>query len=168
MTENEIKEMLKDIIDNGAEYEYTCKDSNGDYCPYRKYKLGMEIYSYCEYRKVENWYVYLESDGSYILLRKRRIGKTIFDKIIFEGTEEECKKWIEEHTKKTWLEERKSCLSVSFSKEVINGYSAGVTEVCKKILEVEHNLEVNSETTEGFVIGKNQLRDIIKDLGVEV
>lgn len=45
------------------------------------------------------------------------------------------------------------------------GVKCGTEIICKKILEeVEHNVEVSSETTEGFVIGKNQLREIIKDL----
>lgn len=162
MTENEIKEMLKDIIDNGAEYEYTCKDSNGDYCLYRKYKLGMEIYSYYEFRKVEKWYVIHEGkteDGDIVYCRQSTFEKyyaSLNKEIFFKGTEEECKKWIEEHTKKTWLEKEIHRLAIAEDDIRVVAYS-----VCKKILEEMENRDLS-------YVSATTLRNIFKDLGVEL
>lgn len=64
MTEDKIKEMLKDIVDNDTEYEFTYKDYNGDYVPWIPFKLGYEIRDDYEYRKVEKTWLekYLEND----------------------------------------------------------------------------------------------------------
>lgn len=180
MTESEIKLMLKDIIDNNAEYEckpnfdcdVNCKRCRYEwYCNWRPYKLGDEIHPGWEYRKVEKWYIYKSiteangftkgNDGFWYCSVRYKDEHTIFS-----GSEEECEKWIKEHTKKTWLEERKSCLSVSLDKRTIaiNCYEAGVKEVCKKILEEVGNY---CECTDELV-GKEELFNIIKNLGIEL
>lgn len=70
---------------------------------------------------------------------------------------------------KTWLEENYSINNSPYTDFSNIFCRQAIEKVCKKILEeVDHQVEVSSETTEGFVIGKNQLRDIIIDLGVKI
>lgn len=174
MTDEEIKEMLNGIINNGEKWEcrpvikannaFDLEEKQNRYnFKYEPYKLGEEIHKDWEYRKVEVWCVFQwYKSGNYHLQRTEILNDNYDYIIMFEGTKEECEKWIEYHTNKTWLDERKSCLSVSFSKEVINGYSAGVTEVCKKVLE-------DIRTHEGIEqLTKFYIAEIIKDLGVDL
>lgn len=62
MTDEHIKEMLNGIINNDEKWEYTHIDRNGDYTPWKPYKLGDEIHDDWEYRKVETWYVLYGND----------------------------------------------------------------------------------------------------------
>lgn len=166
MTDSEIKEMLKDIIDNGAEYEFRWLRTDG-WSDWKPYRLGEEILyndSRYEYRKIEKWYVYLQSDGSYIFLRE--LGKkTIFDKIMFEGTKEECEKWIKEHTK-SWLEIVIAQKIDEESVHFISAYKLGVKDICQKILEEVKikNIYLSIESKINYFA----LEDIIKDLGVNL
>lgn len=173
MTEAEMKEMLLDIINNGAEYEYKhpethCIQSETKGCNncgkcWSKYKLGYEIHLDWKYRKVEKWYV-VENPYGFSIERDSKFETDPCRE--FEGSKEACEKWVEEHTKKTWLEEYIEDNATLEDRAMAYMMSK---DICKKILEeVDHQVEVSSETTEGFVIGKNQLRDIIIDLGVEV
>lgn len=176
MTENEIKAMLKDIIDNGAEYEYTYLDRNGDYRPYQKYKLGNEIFSNYEYRKVEMWCVFDFGDNDY---RTFKDDTNCAVPCVFEGTKEECEKWIEEHTK-TWLkktlnEKRKSSTKYTHTELDMYelGFENGIIEVCQKILEEVYNYSypthdpINDEDGP-LVVELGDLREIIEKLGVEL
>ena len=94
MTENEIKEMLNDIINNGAEYE--CRFIAGlNPHTWKPYKLGEGINEFYEYRKVEKWYVFCYGNNDYIIIKDvTSCGKPC----VFEGTKKECEKWVEEHT----------------------------------------------------------------------
>lgn len=121
MIEDKIKEMLKDIIDNGTEYE--CRDTScimslsnitKDICNkckmcqgerlWKPYKLGEAIHENFEYRKKEKWCVIkIECCPDYIITLKNEHNK---NELYFESYQkEECEKWVEKHTKKTWLEE---------------------------------------------------------------
>lgn len=160
MTEEQIKEMLNGIINNDEKWEYRWCTADG-WSSWKDYKLGYEIYDNYEYRKVDVWYV-LEDDryDNNFLLQNYK-GDPIYNPIRFVGTKEACEKFIQDHTKKTWMEERKSCLSVSFGKKNINCYEAGATEICKKILEEMENRALSG-------VGATTLRNIFKDLGVEL
>lgn len=179
MTNSDIREMISDIVNNNAEYEVKkCNRQcnvvdDGLYCccEYKKwipYKLGDEIHSDCEYRKVEKWYVYESGDTYETRTYKTEPLPKGCEKYthLFEGTKEECDEWIKENNNKTWLDERKSCLSVSFSKEVINGYSAGATEICKKILEKANGM--NKQLDRYHKINIIELESIIKELGIYI
>lgn len=177
MTSIEIKVMLKDIIDNDVQYECrpnTILLSNPPQFPeWEEYRLGDEIHSDWEYRKVEKWYVYLESDGSYVTSNEHRIGDTIFDKVVFEDSKEACEKWVEENTKKTWLEDAiESQLSHPFAPSCSNSeikkvcFKNGAEEVCKKILdELGVKLPFYIDTGRNCLL--KDIAEIIKDLGVE-
>lgn len=179
MTDEQVKSMLKDIINNGSEYEckpnFECDTDGCDicrykgYCDWRPYKLGDEIHPDWEYRKVEKWYVFDYEDNDY------RIFKDDIDcavPVVFEGSKEACEKWVKEHTKKIWLEERKSCLSLLFERKAINCYETGVKEVCKKILEEVDSYKWNYDDYDmerSFdVIEVSDIHKVIKDLGVEL
>lgn len=175
MTEKQIKEMLSGIINNGEKWEYTHIDRNGDYTPWKLYKLGEAIYENWEYRKVEKWYV--ESTD------RDKEGRIIFSvvshqplldsNIYFVGTKEECEKWIKDHTQKTWLEE--NCFKFSSDDKIRHPYvyCTAAEEICKKILEeVDKNVVFkefeNYEHGKALCITLDKLEDIIKDLGVEL
>ena len=123
MTEDKIKEMLKDIVNNGAEYEYRntfcnigctllkitkdlcnkCKMCPGEKSLWKPYKLGDEIKQNFTYRKVEKWYV-VKVDGN----KSMTIDEEIFNHhylknaaLFCSNSKEDCVKWIEENTKKT-------------------------------------------------------------------
>lgn len=89
MTENEIKEMLKDIIDNGAEYEFRWHTAYG-WSDWKHYELGNKICDRYEYRKVEKWYVVKETDQTFNISPYERAIR--YNPIHFEGTKEECEK----------------------------------------------------------------------------
>ena len=107
MTEEQKKEMLNGIINNGEKWE--CRkvvttvafgvDLHSDWLPY---KLGDEIHSNWEYRKVEKWYVVKETNQTFTICSYEKAKQ--YNSIHFEGSKEECEKWVEEY-KKTWLEE---------------------------------------------------------------
>lgn len=108
--------------------------------------------------------------------KKRNAENTIgaFIQITFK-TKEECEKWIEEHTQKTWLEENYP-LNEEFPYDILGINEVkqdAITEVCKKILEeVEKNVVFkdfeNYEHGKALCITLDKLEDIIKDLGVEL
>lgn len=52
MTEEQIKEMLNGIINNGEKWEYRWCTADG-WSNWKDYKLGYEIFDNYEYRKVE-------------------------------------------------------------------------------------------------------------------
>lgn len=179
MTEEQKKEMLNGIINNGEKWEGRCTKKlfcfNNYNTPcednhkWQPYKLGDEIHDDWEYRKVETWYVFKNVNFQYETL-KNKVGRNI-DKLVFEGTKEECEKWIEEHTKKTWLEETFPLglivgdLHMEGEKE-----RKGATEVCKKILE-EVKCKIAEKRKLGFTfvnIDAKELKEIIKELGIEV
>lgn len=123
MTDEQIKEMLNGIINNGEKWE--CRPieiedyvdiSSDDWQPY---KLGDEIHADWEYRKVKTW---LEEKLSFY--------------------DQDCESEYNEGGK--------------------DGYKAGATEVCKKILEEADN-RFNHNTSVYSI-----LEDIIKDLGIEL
>ena len=76
---------------------------------------------------------------------------------------EECEKWIEEHTKKTWLEEY---LNINCDDKIeAHNSKIDIENVCKKILEEVEKQTVN----EGCVaITSFELKEIIKELGIEL
>ena len=156
MTEDKIKQMLKDIIDNGARYGYipvnTKRTSNSPQTSkFKEYHLGEEINPEYKYIKIQLFYVWDSSEG-YII---NDIDDQPFD-CMFKGTYEECKEWIEKKANKSWLEERlnkfRSATDEYYFKE-------GAREVCQKILE---KLETHS------IYGTDLIRDVIKKLGVKI
>lgn len=168
MTEEHIKEMLNGIINNGEKWECRALPHCGicfeEHCQtlcahkWQPYKLGDEIHADWEYRKVETWCVFKCKDNIY-LRGKKEILENDHIELIFEGTKEECEKWIEEHTKKSWLEEyMKSTCSNKFERD---NTKIDITEVCKKILE-----EADKEV--GLCSASYYLKLIIKDLGIEL
>ena len=103
MTENQIKNMLSDIINNGAEYE--CRHLCGE-CDYKrkncddtctmtdrlwnKYHLGEEVRSDYEYRKVIK-YVVIMFHNRYLMYDKSIVGNDM--KIYFESkSKEKCRR----------------------------------------------------------------------------
>lgn len=182
MTDEQIKKMLNGIINNDEKWEYTHIDRNGDYTPWKPYKLGNEIHDNWEYRKVEKWYVEStdrDKEG-HIIFSVVSHQPLLDSNIYFEGTKEECEKWIKEHTQKTWLEEYlenyftdHTEYSLSRKGDLLGGIRIGATEVCKKILEevdknvVFKNFE-NYEHGKALCITLDKLEGIIKDLGVKV
>lgn len=163
MADEKIKTMLKDIIDNGAEYECRSILEYQDIAEWKPYKLGEGINSNYEYRKVEKWYVVKETNQTFTICLYEKAKQ--YNPIYFEGLKEQCEKWIEEHTKKTWLETYKekcflgSYFSLPERGTLLSGIEEGANEVCKKILE-----EVGSERC----ITSEQLHLIIERLGVEL
>lgn len=155
MTENEIKEMLNDIINNGAEYE--CRFIAGlNPHTWKPYKLGEGINEFYEYRKVEKWYVFCYGNNDYIIIKDvTSCGKPC----VFEGTKKECEKWVEEHTK-TWLEDY---IDRNYGNYIDRNYGnsirLGAKIICEKILE-ELKDEKYLPTYEGIF-------NLIKDLGIE-
>lgn len=176
MTEEQIKEMYLEIINNSEKWECRCqKQECCSDCAFscienkiwQPYKLGEGIHEDWEYRKVEKWYVVKETNQTFNICPYEKAKQ--YNPIHFEGTKEECEKWIEEHTKKTWLEERFPLglivddLHMEGEKERL-----GATEVCKKILE-----EVRNNCFDSWLpvvrddVG-NVLEHLIKELGIEI
>lgn len=150
------REMIADIVNNGAEYECSFK---GVYThSWVPYKLGDKIYhEYWEYRKVEKYIVFYNMNMELeIGLKSKHPNLKNFE---FEGSKEECEKWVEEHTKKTWLKETfpidTLCADVNFDNKKSR---LGATETCKKILEMYEKMNEPS----GFI------KSLIEDLGVKV
>lgn len=142
---------------------------------WKPYKLGEEIHSDWEYRKIEQWYVYSykENTKKYTMLNiAYQVGDLNIIEIPFVGTKEECEKWIEEHTKKTWLE---SYLYKVKSRSLYGGdnFKEGIEAVCKKILEEVNRNKQNIEIDTYMhyyedVILVDRIVSIIKKLGIEV
>lgn len=171
MIEEQIKEMLNGIINNGEKWEGRPKYANvcdqkcslchiSGKCLWQPYKLGDEIHADWEYRKVETWCVFKCKDNIY-LRGKKEILENDRIELIFEGTKEECESYIKEHTKKSWLEEYIKLTVTKRHRK--NDVVIDITEVCKKILE-----EVKkSNNILGSIVYKD-VEDIIKDLGIEL
>lgn len=169
MTENEIKEMLLDIINNGAEYECRFEGDRGD-PPFNNkewipYNLGEEIHIDWGYRKVEKWYVFDYEDNDY------RIFKDNDDcavPCVFEGTREECEKWVEVHTK-SWLEEyiKNEPLVMNSERGIAK---KSIQAVCKKIMEEvsKNSTVIEREGIENWYIAERDISEIIKGLGVDL
>lgn len=169
MIEKEIKEMLKDIIDNGAEYVFRWLRTDG-WSDWKPYKLGEEILcndSRYEYRKVEKWCVVKETNQTFTICPYEKAKQ--YNPIHFEGSKEQCEEWVEEHAKKTWFEKilkekRKS--STVYTRTELDMYELGcedgIVEVCKKILKEVRECEGIEQMTK-FYIG-----EIVQNLGVEV
>lgn len=104
-----------------------------------------------EYRKVEKWYVVEFEDGHFQIENTKK-----YMDVLFEGSKEECEKWLEEHTKKTWLEEY---LYSNYGENAQYYIRIGAKEVCKKILE-----ELNKNGSECH----QTVEHIIQNLGVEI
>lgn len=170
MTEEQKKEMLNGIINNGEKWE--CRQKTGydpidelyTYTEWQPYKLGDDIHNDYEYRKIKTWFVY-DYVNNFKLTSE-------FDTTLnawHKGTKEECEKWIEEHTKKTWLEE--NCLKFSNDKSLRPYvYCVGAEEVCKEILK-KVKCKIAEKQKLGFTfsnIDSEELKEIIKELGVEV
>lgn len=182
MTKNEIKEMYKSLA-NGDDWECKCNGHNTcsqceiEVCPYetwQPYKLGEAIRENFEYRKVETWYVVsTDRDKEGHIIFNVVSHQPLLDSNIYtEGTKEECEKWIKEHTKKTWLEERYPT-EYEDIKTVSNhlAFRTVAKEVCKKILEEVDSHKWNYEDAwdRSFeVIDIPSIHNIIKDLGVEL
>lgn len=99
MTKDEYKEMLKDILNNGAEYEWKTTRSVAN-TVWEPFDITDGYNQYYEYRKKisKNWKVYRAlSTQQYYKTDGPRVLDT--EKCFFEGTEEECDKWIEEQSK---------------------------------------------------------------------
>ena len=160
MREEQIKSMLNGIINNGEKWEYRWCTADG-WSNWKEYKLGDRIFDDYEYRKVETWYVmYSPTNPSGYYCNCIWNGE---DTKYFESTsKEECEKWIEEHTKKSWLEEyMKSTCSNKFERD---NTKIDITEVCKKIMkELPKYL---SESLYCEVVGN--LRLVFKDLGIKL
>ena len=150
MTEEQIKEMLNGIINNGEKWEcrpiikannaIDLEEKQNRYnFKYEPYKLGDEIHDDWEYRKVETLYVAStdRDEEGHIIFSIVSHQPLLDSNTYFKGTKEECEKWIEEHTKKTWLEEKYPlndyCTYIDIS--LNESKRESVKEVCKKILE---------------------------------
>lgn len=164
MTEDKIKEMYKSLA-NGDEWE--CKPNaicaeecqpKCDLCDWRPYKLGDEIIPDWEYRQIEKWYVVKETNQTFSICPFEKAKQ--YNPIYFEGSKEECEKWIKENTKKTWLEERLE--KVNARRGTRLECKDIIIEVCKKILEEIRTHEGIEQMTKFYIA------EIIKDLGVEV
>lgn len=159
MTEEQIKEMLNGIINNGEKWEYRWCTADG-WSNWKDYKLGYEIFDDYEYRKVETWYVYGEMGLEPFISKEDRNSGTK----LFKGTKEDCEKWIEEHTN-TWLEKE-----IAKSRYVKGGDIRIIsTVVCRKILgEIAKKQSVPYATCEPIELTYDEIKQIIKDLGIEL
>lgn len=99
----------------------------------------------------EIWYVNYES-GKYLIQNSPTVKQ-------FEGSKEDCEKWIEEHTKKTWFEEY---LYSNYGENAQYYIRIGAEIICKKILDEVRTNEGIEQMTK-FYIG-----EIVQNLGVEI
>lgn len=169
MTENEIKEMLNGIINNDEKWEcrkeigYDQIDELYIYSEWKPYKLGDEIRSDYEYRKVEKYIVFFNMNINLeIGLKSKHSNLKSFE---FEGTKEECEQWVKDHSK-TWLEEyiKNETLVMNSERDIAK---KSIQAVCKKILEeFENKLPLYIDTGRNYLL--KDIKSIIKDLGVEV
>lgn len=176
MTENEIREMVKDVLLNDALYEGKhplthCINSEKDGCSecgkcWSKYKIGDEVHSDWEYRKVEKYCV-IKLEHDYLITLKNDMNGYEY---CFEGTEEECKHWVEENIKDTWLDKYLRGVQ-NRSLYGDRDFYEGIKAVCKKILEEvdSHKWDYEDAWDRSFeVIDVSSIHNIIKDLGVEL
>lgn len=170
MTEEQIKEMLNGIINNGEKWECIPpfkQEPRGmsAHC-WQPYKLGDEIHNDYEYRKIKTWFVYGHVNN-FKLTSEFDTTLNIWHK----GSKEECEKWIEENTKKkTWLEEYLIQNLLNKNSIAYEETRYGITNVCKKILEKVRG-KIAEKQKLGFSfsnIDSEELKEIIKELGVEL
>lgn len=171
MTKKAIKEMLADIINNGAQYEVKkcnreCKVNDGLYCDceckkWAPYELGEEINPNWEYRKVDYYYVVKMAVGKPYIISKFADSDSVFK----SRSIKECEDWISK--KQNWFETWQSRMSLNFALNGAQGSSLGIVNFAKKLLEEIHKQSYYADTyKEPEVIKVENIFEIIKDLGV--
>lgn len=179
MTETKIKEMLSDIINNGAEYE--CRPLCGE-CDYRRkncddtctmtdrlwnpYHLGEEVRSDYEYRKVIK-YVVVMVNNKYAIYNKSLFGNNDV-KIYFESkSEEKCKKWIEEHA--SWIEKNYGKEDwITDNVEDVDANEIRISAISEFVKEFLSRVYKDAKEYNDETLSIEDLEKIIKEIGVKL
>lgn len=175
-------EMYKSLSE-GDEWEYKECSVLDTFAPgyneskfeWKPYKLGDAINDDWIYRKVERCYVFENDFGALLIFDKKLQGK----KLLYDGTKEECEKYIKEN-EKTWLNEsakefarfhadmyfaRMDGQAPDDEKKLRKVYKDVAFEFSKKILEeVGEDAVVTLHNT----FDNCKLKDIILNLGVKL
>lgn len=157
MREDEIKNMLSDIINNGADYEYKRKDEG--FIKWLPYKLGNEISDEYEYRKVTKFVVVM-INGKYVIYTKS-LFKDNKVKIYFESTsEKECGDWIIEHS--NWINENFGETDwVNDDVDANDIRVSAIEDFCKELVHRVGSIPLP-------VVSCDKLKEIIKEIGVKL
>lgn len=160
MRENEIRNMLSDIINNNAEYEYKRKDVG--FIKWLPYKLGEEISDEYEYREVIK-YVVVKPDGEYSVGLKSVL--SLKAKIYFESTsEEECKKWIADHS--NWINENYG--ETDWINDDVDANDIRVDAIEDFAKEFLSRVYKDAKEHNDDTLSIEDLESIIKKMGVEI
>lgn len=165
MTEHEIKNMFSDIINNGAEYKCRPIGDDSSWPPkcyeWQLYKLGEEIRSDYEYRKVIK-YVVVKRDDEYSVGLKSVLSPKV--KIYFESiSEEECKKWIDDHA--SWIE--KNYGEPYWINDDVDANEIRVDAIEEFVKEFLSRVYKDAKDHNDDLLSIEDLENIIKEMGVK-
>lgn len=168
MTKETMREMIADIVNNGAVYKYrvdipSCKDGY----EWHIYNLGEEVHFDYDYVKVEYWYVYKNIIGKPYAVTKNRLLQAA--PVFKSESKQECDEWVKKESG-TWFEKWQHNMLMSskaFNFDAQKGSFLAINGFTKELLK-----RIDETFPDHVATGRNcliyEIKTIISDMGVEL